>query len=115
MGIENPQFNKNKIEKRIFEEVNLKDLKKGDKIVVQTGKENKRIYEITLLGREKGSAIVKLKITEYSAQNPEEPRVEELKARMPGGFEIDRVEDIQEDRVVTKKGRGIMKDKIKIG
>lgn len=115
MGIENPQLNKNEVKERFFEEVNLKDLKIGDKIVVQTGKENKRIYEITLIGRKRGSAIVKLKITEYSIQNPEEKKVKELTARMPGGFEMNKIGDAPGDRIVTKEGRGLVKDKIKIG
>ena len=111
MSIENPKFNK--AEKPILEEVNLKDLKKGDKIVIEVG--NKTIYEITLLGREKGNANVRLKISKYSTDNPKQPQIKELTARMPGGFEMDKVEDIGNDRVVTKEGIGIMKDTIKTG
>lgn len=93
------KFNKSEQEPKI-EEVNLKDLKRGDKIIVKVGE--KTTYEITLLGREKGSANVKLKITTYSADNPEQPQIEELTARMPGGFEMN-------------KGAGIMNDIIKAG
>jgi len=112
MNIEKPQFNKPE-EKPVLQEINLKDLKKGDTVVIEVG--NTTIYEITLLGREKGSANVKLKISKYSADNPEQPQIEELTARMPGGFEMDRIEDVGNNRVVTKKGIGIMKDIIKTG
>lgn len=110
--IEKPRFNKPE-ENLVLQEINLKDLKKGDKMVIEVG--DATIYEIILLGREKGSANVKLRISKYSADNPEQPQIEELTARMPGGFEMDRVEDVGNKRVVTKEGVGIMKDIIKIG
>ena len=100
----------------MLKEINLKDLKKGDKIVVETRNgEDIEIYEMTLLGRERGSANVQLKITKRLAKDPEHPQVEELIARMPGGFEMNKVEDTKEGRVVTKEGRGLMKDMIKTG
>ena len=115
MSIENPQFNRLE-EDPMLKEVNLKDLRKGDKVVVETKNDKDiEIYEITLLGRERGSANVKLKITRYRASDPEHPKVEELTARMPGGFEMNRVEDIGNDRVITKEGAGIIKDTIKAG
>ena len=112
MSIEKLQFKKLEAEP-ILQEINLKELKRGDKIIIEVG--DKTTYEITLLSREKGSANVKLKIIKYSADNPEHPQIEELTARMPGGFEMDKVEDVGDDRVVIKEGIGIMKDTIKIG
>lgn len=111
MSIENSR-KLNQEEEPKIEEIDIKDLKKGDKMVIEV--DSKTTYEITLLGREKGSANVKLRITSYS-DNPENPKIEELTARMPGGFEMDTVEDIGNDRVVTKDGVGIMKDTIKTG
>lgn len=103
MSIEKPKFHKSEIEREIIENVDLTNLERGDKVIVEIGTDQPNKYEIILMGRERNATKVRVS------------GAESFTARLLGTFEVDEMKDTPKGRIVVKKGRGLIKDVIESG